>query len=345
MAKKIGIGVIGCGGISRLAHLPGIVENPDAELVALADTMPANLKAAAGQFSISETYANYQDLLASPRVDAVDICTPVFLHKQMVLAAAAAGKHVLCEKPLAKDAGEAQEMVEACGQAGVTLTIMHQQRFIDGFQHIKELIDGGTIGRIVSFRARSGHSGPDKRMAVPGSGMGTWVFDRDKSGGGVLLDTGVHLIDVLTWLVGGFDTVAAEMGTLTRTAAVEDHVSMLVRLANGAVGELELSWSQVAGRNLLEIFGTTGSIVFDRGQNTVSVFREAEEATGWQTEKFAAQDWFYWHRFVIADFVATIKGATPIATTGKESLRTMQIIDAAYQSNESGQRIVLVSNC
>lgn len=344
MNKTVGVGVVGCGGISRLAHMPAIAATPGLKLVAIADNIQANLEAASAEFGVSETYDTIEELLASPSVDVVDICTPVWLHLPMVLAAAAAGKHVLCEKPLGRNAAEAAEMVAACERAGVTLTVMHQQRFMDGFQKIKELLDEEAIGQVVSIRARSGHAGPDKRMAVPGSAMGTWVFDAEKSGGGVLQDIGVHLLDVLTWLFGEVSTVTAELATLTRDVTVEDHAALLLTFASGVRGEAELSWSQVAGRNVVEIYGTDGTISFDRDRNELSLFLEAD-GKGWQVEQLAAQEWFHWHRFVIADVLASINGlTTTTATTGAEALLTMKITDAAYVSNSTGSRTLVVDD-
>ncbi len=338
MSEKLRMGVIGCGGIGLLAHLPGIAKNPQLELMAVSDTIEDKAGAAATEFGAARYYTDYRKLLEDAEVDAVTVATPVFLHRDMVIAAAQAGKHVLCEKPMARTVGECQEMIEAARKANVQLSVMFQQRYVPSNGWIKEALEDGSIGRLFAISGRSAHSGPDVRMSVPGSDMASWVFDKRMAGGGVMFDIGVHLLDLLRWLLGDVESVSAQVGTFVKKASVEDNALLLLQFKSGVVGTVELSWSQVAGVNLRSFYGSEGTIVSGLA-NDVRFWRAG--ASDWERREAPGEPWWHWHGAVISEFAKAILEGKQTPITGADGLATLQIIEAAYASSRDGSRVTV----
>lgn len=338
MSDKLRMGVIGCGGIGVLAHLPGIVDNSQLSLVAVSDAVEDKARSAASKFGALRHYTDYRKLLEDPEVDAVTVATPVFLHREMVVAAAQAGKHVLCEKPMARTAEECLDMIDAARKAKVQLSIMFQQRNVPMNAWIKDAIDGSAIGRVFAVSARSAHSGPDVRMSVPGSDMASWVFNKEMAGGGVMFDIGVHLLDLLRWLFGDVESVSAEVGTFVKKAKVEDNALLLLKFKSGIVGTVELSWSQVAGVNLRSFYGTEGTIVSGLSNDVRFWLKGASE---WERREASGEPWWHWHRFVIKDFASAILEGRRTPITGEDGLATLRIIEAAYTSSNTGERVTI----
>ena len=255
---KIRWGIIGCGGIARRRTIPGLVGAANAELVAVMDTNETFAKEVAEEFGVKHAFSDLDSLLALPEVDAVYIATPVFCHKEQVIAAANAGKHILLEKPMAMTSAEAEELKALCEEKGVRLSIGLMMRFHAYHEEMKRLIAEGAIGDIVSIRSQFACWYPD----IPG----VWRQDKSKSGGGALVDLGVHCIDLVQYVTGLRATeVTAFCDTQTFSYGVDDSASVLLRMNNGALCVIESNFNipddAVTGK--IEIYGTAGSMRAD----------------------------------------------------------------------------------
>lgn len=219
--KPIGIGVIGTGGIAQAVHLPAYKKLQDegkVKIVALCDIKPNKLAEANAKFGPAQTYEDYNQLLANPEVEAVDVCTPNFMHNPPVVAAFAAGKHVICEKPIALNGTQGQGMVEAAQKAGKKFQVGLNMRFGAGPQAIKRLTDAGKFGDIYYARAQA-----LRRRGVPMWGVFT---EKDKQGGGPLIDIGVHILDMTLWLMGHPKPVSVSGTAATKFGHRSGHVNL-----------------------------------------------------------------------------------------------------------------------
>lgn len=286
MRSRLRIGVIGAGTIAVGAHLPAILRLRDRlELVAVADVRAGAAQEAADRFGAAAAYTDTQELLDRSDIDAVVICTPEFLHAEQTLAAAAAGKHVLCEKPMAATVAEADAMLDACRRAGVRLMIGHSRRFTPRYQRIREAIDRGDIGEvrlvrenerrpIAMYTAQAGWSG----YWAPDAGGGNarpWLEQAAYSQGAALTNA-VHEMDLIRWFVGAEAvSVYAESRITDPNAEVPDFITASIRFANGALGATEVVNRLPPGYpvyHLTEVFGRDGLVrALDPAMATLAV--------------------------------------------------------------------------
>jgi predicted dehydrogenase len=272
---RIGIGVIGPGGISQSVHIPGFQLCDETRVVAAAGRRQEQVNAVADRFGIPHRTTDWREVIRHPEVDAVLIATPPHLHHEIAVAAARAGKHVLCEKPVAVNAGQVEEMLRAAEEARVRHMIAFTFRFSPGLRYLVDLVREGHFGQVRQWRAcQFGNSQLDPRTPM------NWRHRRAEAVAGALGDMGVHLIDLAHWIVGPIASVAAfgqtfdqvrpqPGGTGTGTVEVEDHCVVALRFGSGALGPIEVSRC-VAGRGafgarsyqVVELSGTQGSAIY-----------------------------------------------------------------------------------
>ena len=277
--KPLRIGLIGYGGIGRvhaLAYraLPFHYALPaDAiRIVAVATTRAETAQRAAAEIGCDWSTTNYQELLDSADIDVVDCCVPNHCHEEIVMAAAKAGKHIYCEKPLAMNVEEGKRMVAAAQQAGVKTQLTFNFRFFPAIVRARQLIEEGFLGRLFSFHARyhrSSYISYDKPLS--------WRLRKDIAGGGALFDLGSHVLDLVYYLLGNFDSVQATLDTLIKdrpvaAGAVEkgpvdvDDIALLqARLTDGTVGTVKITRMGTGATNdlAIEVFGDQGAIRFN----------------------------------------------------------------------------------
>ena len=251
----IKVGVIGTGGISGV-HLGGYSRNPNVEIYALCDINEKNLAKRAEEYKVSRTFTDYREMLALKELDAVSVCTWNSAHAECAIAALRAGKHVLCEKPMALNTAQAQEMEKAAKENGKLLMIGFVRRFGNDCAVLKDFIDSGSFGEIYYAKAQY-----LRRKGCPGG----WFGDKSRSGGGPLIDLGVHVIDLCRYLMGGPQPVSVYGATFNKLGDrrhikdargysstvvskddifdVEDMATALIRFDNGAVLSVEASFS------------------------------------------------------------------------------------------------------
>ncbi len=339
--KKLRIGVIGLG-VGRL-HLGQYKAHPAVELAAAADLDEKRLTRAVAEFGVARGYASGEEMLEKEALDVVSVCTPNKLHKPLTIAALRRGCHVLCEKPMAINAAQACEMLEAARAADRRLMINFSYRFNDQSYALKRQVESGVLGEIYF-----GRSLWHRRRGLPG--FGGWFGIKECSGGGALIDLGVHRLDLALWLMGypkpawvmgaAYDPIASELARREgKKFDVEDLAVAAIRFENGATLHLEASWaSNTKSNERMEtiLLGTRGGLT----QRNIgeSYDFEAEihlEAHGCPFD-MKLHPPVPAARSAMAHFVDAILHDTPHTATGEEGYIVMRILDAIYESARSG---------
>jgi len=311
--------LIGAGGIGR-THLASYERVREAQIVAVTDIHEETARAAAQQVG-AEAFRSVQEMLERSDLDAVDICTPPAAHLEAALLAIEKGLHVLCEKPLAHHPDAARKMVQASEARGVKLMTAFCHRFHPPIVALKRLIDAGELGDIVMFRNR--FAGPFKGVEE------RWFSDKEVAGGGVLMDTSVHSIDLFRFLVGEVARVqAVTRQTNPAIGEVEDTAIALLSTSDKRMGVVEASWVLAAGFNVVEVYGTEGAAMVHYWDGFKSRYK-TNRMDDWQPLEEVGSD-----RFVgeIQHFVDACLGRTELQVTGYDGLRAVEIVYEAYAS-------------
>jgi predicted dehydrogenase len=252
---KLGWGLIGCGDIARKRVAPALLDMDCSELIAVSRARSELAASFAKDFGAKRWYAEWCDLLSDDEIDAVYIATPVHLHVTQAVAAAEAGKHVLCEKPMAMNSQECDRMIDAARSQGVKLGIAYYRRFYPVVERIKEIIKSGEIGvpslvQIEAFEWFNPAAGNPR----------SWLLQKHLSGGGPMMDFGCHRIEVLLNIFGPISEVKALTANTVFDREVEDTALALFRFAGGACSVLSVTHAAAEAKDTLNIFGTLGSI-------------------------------------------------------------------------------------
>lgn len=353
MGKKLKIGIIGCGSISK-EHIGAYSRHPDAELYALCDINPVQLKKAAEACGVARTFTDMADMLALPELDAVSICTWNSAHAECAIAALEAGKHVLCEKPMALCTAEALQMEAAAQKAGKLLMIGFVRRFGNDCEIVKDFIDAGDLGELYYSKATY-----LRRNGNPGG----WFGDKARSGGGPLIDLGVHVIDLVRYLMGNprpvsvygatfqklfdrkniklFGGYASEGRSDQDICDVEDLAAAMIRFDNGAVLHIEASFSLNIKQDTgtIELFGTKG------GASLSPELELYTERNGYLIDVGLAHptalDFNGLFDKEIAHFIDCIQTGAACRVPAKDGVSIMRILDAVYESARTGHEVML----
>ncbi|MEO8163941.1 MAG: Gfo/Idh/MocA family oxidoreductase [Betaproteobacteria bacterium] len=329
MGKRIGWGLIGASTIAREWMVDAIRAQTGNEIVAVMSADPARGKAFAESSRIAASYACVEALLADRSVDAVYISTTNELHKTQTLAAAAAGKHVLCEKPLALTLEDAREMVAACDRAGVVMGTNHHLRNAASHRKIRELVQSGAIG--TPLYARVFHA-----VYLPPHLQG-WRLSKASAGAGVILDITVHDADTLRFILGSEPTEAIAFSQQSGMAqgGLEDGVMAVLRFENGTTAQLHDAFTVKFGGTGLEIHGSEGSII---GRDVITqhptgsvTLRNAQGETG------VALDHENLYVRGLRAFVGAIRGEGAPAATGEDGVRSLATALAVLAGTRSGR--------
>ena len=354
MAKPIGIAIIGTGHIGLGAHLPAYLKMQDeglVRIVAVCDIAEDALRVAAERFGVAHAFTDYEKMLELDGIVAVDVCTPNYLHKRPVVDALAAGKHVICEKPLAVNALEGAEMTAAASAAGRQLAVMFNVRFGAGAQAVKRFVDDGRLGEIYYARAHA-----LRRRGIPGWGQFT---QKDKQGGGPLIDIGVHILDLTLWLMGHPEPVSvtgqtyAKFGTREgvlglmgqwdpKTFTVEDFAAGFIRFKGGATLSLESSFAANIAENQFHttLLGTEGGAqLYPSDDARTRLFREESGTLTDTTPVFLPR--LNTHEAELRAFIGALAGDTPVPVPGEQGLLVTRLLDALYESAETGREVLL----
>jgi len=286
----------------------------------------ARAEALAHEFGARHAYSDWRALLADPEVDAVHVATPVYLHEEQVIAAAEAGKHVMCDKPMAMSSAECRRMIDACRSHGVHLQVSFLMRFGSIHQRLRREIAEGRFGAIVEARATIFKWMPYDDAA--------WRVIPEQGGGGPLMDVGAHTIDLVTYLVGPMDRVMALTANRASTWRVEDTVSVLMRARSGAHAVIGHSFRAKGGMQTLEINGTEATAyVGPSFEDSSTTLLRMSDANGVRSETVPFENYY---QLQVEHFADCLAGrATPIVT-GEDGLANIAVIEAAYRSARSG---------
>lgn len=336
--KKIKVGVIGCGSIAKHRHLPEYAANKLVEIVAVCDIVENRANEMADKYN-AVSYVSYEDLLANEEVEAVSVCTPNYLHAKISIAALNAGKHVLCEKPMATSKEEALAMIEAAGKNGKKLMIGHNQRFVSSHVKAKTLIESGEIGKIYSFRTAFGHPGPETWCA---DGKDSWFFKKEEAFIGAMGDLGVHKTDLLRYLLG---EEFAEAGAFIETSAkegstVDDNAICILKTESGIIGTLAASWAYVSKEdNSTIIYGENAILRLEEDPDySLIVQYKSGETVKYELGKIQSnEDGGQSSSQVINQFIASIENDTQPPVTGEEGMKSLNVVLAALESNRTKQ--------
>ena len=337
----IRVAVAGCGKIAQVRHLPEYREHPEARIWGLFDLNRERAEALAVQYG-AKVYPSYEALLADPQVDAVSVCAANTAHAEMAIAALRAGKHVLCEKPMATTLADCERMVIAARESGKTLMIGQNQRLTPAHQKAWELVEQGAIGRVLTFSTTFCHGGPETWSVDPGAN--TWFFDKNKAALGVMADLGVHKTDLIQYLLGQTVTeVSAKLCTLDKKFAdgtpisVDDNAICTFTMSGGAVGTMIASWTHYCGEdNATVLYGTEGGLrVYDdpahslvlklRGGGTEYFDLDAIQTNDAQTKSG-----------VIDLFIDHLLDPRKPCISAESVLTAMRAVFAAVESSEKG---------
>jgi myo-inositol 2-dehydrogenase/D-chiro-inositol 1-dehydrogenase len=341
---QVGVGIIGAGFVASL-HCEALRRVPEARLVAVASPSPGHAEAFARKHDIPHAYTDYRALLERPDIQMVTLALPNDLHCAATLDAAAAGKHVVCEKPMALNLAECDRMIEACRAAGVKLMYAEELCFAPKYVRAKELADEGALGRVYLVKQSECHYGPHS----------DWFWDVNRSGGGVLMDMGCHSIEFARWIYGKPRalSVYAQLGTYVhgnRTRG-EDHSVCIIEFEGNRIGIAENSWARTGGvDDRAELYGSAGLTVADllRGSSLITfsepgygyAVEKAPDTRGWTFTMFE-ETWNYGFPQEMAHFVRCVRDDLVPLETGEDGRQVMEIICAAYASARTGQKVSL----
>jgi predicted dehydrogenase len=292
--------------------------------VAVCDTNEEQARPVATRFGIGQVYADWQEVVHHPDVDAISICTPNALHAPLSIAALEAGKHVLCEKPMARTLDEARQMLEVAEQAPGILWVGYLLRYWPEAAILRELIATGLLGEVFTVRGCNSHPARPPAHLTDAA-----------AGGGVLLDLGGHLLDLVQYCLGDFRPVSVEAHLMRRNGFdMEDGALVWVELAGGTVLELRTTWQAPTWERNLEIWGEKGTASIPPLHSTIEVkgarlALQSSQATD-QADPLQQE---------IDAFVAACRGDGAAGCDGRAAYRVQAIIAAAYRSAQLGRRV------
>jgi len=324
-ARPLRFGVIGTSGHATRIAAPTLAVSPEAVLLGAAGSRPERSDELAKRHNLERSYASLEALLGDPDVDAVWICSPNHLHAAHVARCAAAGKHVLVEKPLATSVRDADAAIEAAGRAGVTLAVGYQHRFRPAHRRLFDLVRGGAVGAVGLVRIHRFWRWPYYEDMDP-SGPPAWRRSSAESGGWVTNDLGSHLIDLALWLSGLPATlVGAALATQRFAVETEDTAALLLSLGGAAIGIVETSAANASPGSRIEIYGDAGWIraedtLTGEGRIVTSAGEEAPFPTPAACEPYAAE---------VADFVRAVRGQPLMGASCGDGATVVALLEAA----------------
>ncbi len=379
MTEQLGIGMVGYGFMGKVhtyayLNLPLFYDPAPAKikLVGVCTSRRETGQKAVEQAGYQFATTDYNELLKREDIHIIDCCTPNYLHKDLLIAATRAGKHIYCDKPLAMNLKEAKDIIEVIKEAKIKHRMTFEYRFIPATMRAKQLIEEGFLGKVLSFRACYLHS----RYVDPNRPM-SWRLEKDKSGGGALFDLGSHALDLLRYLLGEYESVYASLETFIKKrpridnpqekadVKVDDLALLQIRMENGAIGTVEASRIATGTNDELriEIHGTQGAVYFNhmdpnwlyvydnrekdapfggnRGFKKIEAVQRYPKPAVLPGPKFAI-GWMRYHIQSQYEFITSITEDSPNAPSLIDGYKVQEIMEAAHLSSQTKSWVRLV---
>ena len=315
--KQTNVGVIGVGSMGY-NHVRIYSELENANLVAISDMVRGTLDKVSKEFN-TVGYVDYDNILQIDDIEVVNICVPTVFHHDVVMRAIEAGKNVLVEKPIASKLNEAEEMIKAAEDAGVTLATGHVERFNPAVRVAKKLIDEGAIGEVVTANSKRLGPFPPRIRDV-----------------GVAIDLAIHDIDIFNYLFNSrANTVFANMSSKLKNCEFEDHAEIMTKYDSGVLSILETNWLTPYKKRQLNITGIDGIISVDYGNQTVTLFKENNQVEEIKVENKEPL------KEELRSFVDCVQNNTPPEVSGKDGYEALRIVDAAMTSSKDKRLVYL----
>lgn len=314
-------GMIGTGDVTERKSGPALYLAERSELIGVTNRTRERAERWATQHGEPQVYDSAEEMLADDRINAVYIATPPSTHAQYTAQAAHAGKHVLCEKPMAMNVDECRQMNAVCREHNVSLTIAFYRRFFPVVQKMRELVDAGEVGRVLRISAKtiSPFSPPN---AEP------WRLDAAVAGGGFLMDMGTHRFDLFNYFVGSPQRVLGIVGTQSLEAEVDDVASIAMQFADGVQGSAAFHWNCPLGRDELEIVGTEGILTTDSLSGAGRLVLETSKGR----ELWALPSSMPVHLNLVQRFVDHVLDDAPNPCSGESGMVASEMVEAIYRS-------------
>ena len=344
MPKPVRVGLVGSQFITTI-HAESLKSVPQAEVLAVCSPTPGHAQAFAAQHGIPHHFTEYRKMLEMDELDLIILGVPNDLHCRFTVDAAAAGKHVVCEKPLAMNLREADLMIDACRKANVKLMYAEELCFAPKYVRLKKLLDDGALGEPTLLKQAEKHDGPHAPH----------FWDVDRAGGGVAMDMGCHAVEFFRWMLGkrAIKSVYAHMDTRVHKEKTrgDDNALLIVEFEGGCVGLAEESWTKLGGMDdRAEVYGSKGVAFADllRGNSIVTysaagydyAVEKAGSTTGWSFTIYE-EAWNYGFPQEMAHFVDCVQNDKQPLETGQDGRAVLEAIFAAYESAGTGRKVPL----
>lgn len=338
MPDKLGFCVVGCGGFG--ARRVNALRKLGEKIVAIVDIEKEKASKLAQEVGC-DFYADYREAIKRSDLDCVIVATPNKFHAPITIASLNAGKHVICEKPLARNSEEARAMVEAAERNMVFLKTGSNLRYFSNVKKAKEIVDSGLIGEPLFVRGWIGHDG---QRVLHG-----WNVDREMAGGGTLIDNGPHILDLFRWFVGDFSECFGYVKTLCMPIEVEDNGMGIFWSEEGRMAFIQSSWTEWSGYMYMEVYGSKGSVAIDnRGERLANTGKWFVTSTTVYTTKEGVRQIFDYsaeppqsYELELKDFIEKVtKGEQPMAS-GYDGMKVVEMVQAIYESSRTGRMVKL----
>lgn len=339
----IKVGIIGCGSIARQRHAYEYQQNPEAVIAGFFDLVPARAQELCDIFG-GKVYTSIEEMLADASIDAVSVCVANAYHARCAIDAMNAGKHVLCEKPMAITIEECEAMAEAARKNGKRLMIGQNQRLAPAHRKVKELLEKGELGGVISFASTFGHRGPESWCVDKNAS--TWFFRKNTAAIGSMADLGIHKIDLLCYLLGApAVSVYAKLSTLDKKLPdgspieVDDNSVEVLTFANGATGTVTTSWTHYGDENNATVLYCEKGIahLYENPEYSLDIVYKDGTRTRYAIDRMQTnEDAQQTSSGVIDAFIGGLVSGLPTAIDWDQILPSMRVVFACLRSAQSG---------
>jgi len=342
--NAVNVGIIGCGSITMQRHAPEYHANVNARVSGFYDSRPERAEEMVRSYG-GKVYDSYEAMLADQCIDAVSVCTSNAYHAPITIAALKAGKHVLCEKPMAVSIEDAVQMTETASETGKYLMVGHNQRFAAAHIKAEKILSSGELGRILTFSTSFSHKGSE--MWGIEKGTHSWFFNKKEAIFGVLGDLAIHKVDLLRWLTKDeINEVAAFSATLDKSDSngnligVEDNVICLLKTAGGIMGTMSVSWTNYGEEdNSTILYCSKGVLkIYHQAEFPLEIIKKDGEKAYFKIGAIQTNT-NQTNSGVIDAFIESIVKGIPPKLSGQEALEAMKVISACIESSDFGRTV------